>query len=129
MRRKILIADDEEDILEMIEIRLSYAGFEVLRARDGEELVKRAMLEKPDLIISDVLMPKMNGYEAVKILRSKRETEGIPLIMLTARENNESELKEAGMGVDDCIVKPFRHEDLLAKIKMLIGEGTGKNGG
>lgn len=121
--KRILIADDEEDILRVLEKRLKDAGLEVIKARDGEELVERALREKPDLIITDVTMPKMNGFEATKILRSRLETAALPILMLTARQDKESELKGIDIGADDYMTKPFDHEKLLARVKMLLRRG------
>ncbi len=117
---KILIADDEEDILKVVEKRLKIAGYDVVKARDGKEAIEYAVKEKPDLIVTDVTMPRMNGFEATKILRSKLETAVIPIIMLTGRQDEKSELKGLDAGADDYITKPFSSEKLLARIKMLL---------
>jgi len=117
---KILIADDEEDILKILEKRLTGAGYQVIRARDGQEAVELCNKEKPDLVISDVTMPKMNGFEEVKALRSKLETAVIPVILLTARGDKESELKGLDAGADDYLTKPFDSDKLLARVKMLL---------
>ena len=116
----VLVAEDEEDLLKILEKNLSSAGYKILKARDGVELVKLAIQEKPDLIISDVTMPKMSGFEAVKELRSRLETASIPVMMLTARDDKESEIKGIEAGADDYIPKPCDHEKLLARIKMLL---------
>jgi len=117
---RVLIAEDEEDLLKILEKNLTSAGYHVIKSRDGNELVKLAIQEKPDLIISDVTMPKMSGFEAVKELRSRLETASIPVMMLTARDDKESELKGIEAGADDYIPKPCDHEKLLARIKMLL---------
>jgi DNA-binding response OmpR family regulator len=117
---RVLVAEDEEDLLKILEKNLTTAGYKVLKARDGLELVKIAVQEKPDLIISDVTMPKMNGFEAVRDLRQKLETASIPVMMLTARDDKESELKGIEAGADDYIPKPCDHEKLLARIRMLL---------
>lgn len=117
---RILIADDEEHLLISLEKRLLSAGYEVIKARDGSEAVKLAYKEKPDLIITDVTMPRMHGFEVVKTLRASLETAAIPIIMLTARADKESELKGLDAGADDYLVKPFDSEKLLARLKMLL---------
>ncbi|MFH1287778.1 MAG: ATPase, T2SS/T4P/T4SS family, partial [bacterium] len=117
---RILIADDEEDILKMLDKRLSTGGYEVIKAKNGIELVEFAVKEKPDLIVTDVMMPGMDGFEATKILRSKLETAGIPIIMLTAKKDVESELKGFDFGADDYMTKPYEKDRLLARIKMLL---------
>ena len=117
---KILVADDEGDILKTIDRRLTHAGYAVLKARDGREAVELAVKERPDLIVTDLMMPQMDGFEVTKVLRSKLETAVIPIVMLTARADRESELKGLDVGADDYITKPFDIEKLLARIRMLL---------
>lgn len=117
---KILIADDCEDILDMLEMRLKRSGYKAIRARNGEELVRKAISEKPDLIITDITMPVMSGFEATKILKKKLETASIPILMLTARRDTDSELEGIEIGADDYVIKPFDHTKLLARVKMLL---------
>ncbi|HOG24508.1 MAG TPA: response regulator, partial [Candidatus Omnitrophota bacterium] len=119
-RPRILIVDDEEDILRALEKRLMMANCDVIKARDGSEGLLLAFQEKPDLVITDVTMPKMNGFELTKQLRSSLETAVIPIIMLTARHDKESELKGIDAGADDYIIKPFDHDKLLARLRMLL---------
>ncbi len=123
-KKKILVADDEEDILDALEFCLNHAGYNVVKARNGEELVKYALRESPDLIITDMMMPKMTGLEAVKILRSGIETAVTPIIMLTARTDKKSELESINAGVDDYLTKPFDYEKVLARIKMIFRRKT-----
>lgn len=117
---KILVADDEEDILKVLEKRLSDTGYEVVKAGNGREAVECAFREKPDLVVMDVMMPEMDGLEATKILRSRLETAVIPILMLTAKKDKESELKGLDVGADDYVTKPFDKDKLLARIKMLL---------
>jgi DNA-binding response OmpR family regulator len=117
---RILTADDDEDILKVLEKRLTGAGYDVAKARDGQEAVEYAHKERPDLIIIDVTMPKMNGFEAAKALRSSLETAVIPIILLTGRQDKDSELKGINAGADDYITKPFDADKLLARVKMLL---------
>ncbi|MDD5194565.1 MAG: type II/IV secretion system protein [Candidatus Omnitrophica bacterium] len=117
---KILIVDDEEHILNILELRLNGEGYEVIKASNGKEAVKCAVREKPDLIIMDIMMPEMNGFEATKILRGKLETAVIPIVMLTAKKDEQSELQGLAFGADDYVVKPFDGKRLLARIKMLL---------
>ncbi|MFH1664764.1 MAG: ATPase, T2SS/T4P/T4SS family [Candidatus Omnitrophota bacterium] len=116
----ILVADDEEHIARIIENRLKSAGYEVIKAKDGMEAVERALRDKPDLIVMDYMMPKMNGIEAIKTLRSKLETAVIPIMMLTAKKDADSEMEGLDAGADDYITKPFDGQRLLARIKMLL---------
>jgi DNA-binding response OmpR family regulator len=103
-----------------VEKRLINAGYDVVKARDGLEAVESAHEQKPDLIITDATMPKMNGFELIKALRSKLETAVIPIIMLTARSDKESELKGIDAGADDYITKPFDQDKLIARVGMLL---------
>jgi CheY-like chemotaxis protein len=117
---RVLVADDEEDILKVEVWHLDKAGYHVIRARDGAELVEKAVREKPDMIITDVTMPKMTGFEATRMLRSRLETAAIPILMLTARSDKESELEGLDAGADDYMTKPFDSEKLLARVKILL---------
>jgi len=117
---KILIADDEQDILRVLEKRLNDTGYEVVKAGNGREAIECAFREKPDLVVIDVMMPEMDGFEATKILRSRLETAVIPILMLTAKKDKESELKGLDLGADDYVTKPFDKDKLLARIKMLL---------
>jgi len=117
---RLLIVEDEEDVIKVLDKRLQVAGYDVVKARDGVEALEAAFREKPDLIITDVTMPKMNGFELTKQLRARLETAIIPIIMLTARQDKVSELQGIDAGADDYITKPYDHEKLLARIKMLL---------
>jgi len=117
---KILVADDEEHIQRILEVRLKSAGYEVIKASNGKEAVALVMREKPDLIIMDIMMPEMDGFQATKILKSRLETALIPIMMLTAKKDVDSELKGIDMGADDYMTKPFDGQRLLARIKMLL---------
>ncbi len=117
---RILIADDEADIRLVLKKRLENAGYEVLVAVNGSEAVELAAREKPDLVIMDVMMPEMDGFEATKMLRSRLETAVIPVLMLTAKKDKKSELEGLEAGADDYITKPFDNEKFLARIKMLL---------
>ncbi|MFC1755642.1 response regulator, partial [Thermoproteota archaeon] len=117
---KILIVDDEDDVLKVLEKRFKTEGFQVVKAGNGNEAVEQTLREKPDLIVMDVMMPELDGYEATKILRSRLETASIPIVMLTAKREKDSELKGFDSGADDYISKPFDKDKLLARVKMLL---------
>jgi type IV pilus assembly protein PilB len=117
---RILAVDDEEDILKVLVLRLSNAGYEVIKARDGKEALALAVTEKPDMVITDVTMPQMDGFMLTKNLRDRLETAGIPIIILTARSDKDSELKGIDAGADDYITKPYDPEKLLSRVKMLL---------
>jgi len=122
MAKKILVIDDEPDILDVATIRLKHLGYEIIPAVDAEEAL--AILEKrvPDLILLDLLLPKMQGDELCKKLKADARFKKIPVILFTAsaiRPGLPGKVKE--MGADDCVVKPFEPEELLGKIKKFIG--------
>lgn len=120
--RKILLVDDSETILQMEQMMLGSDGYEFIMARDGEEGVTKALDHKPDLILMDVVMPKMDGFEAVRRLRENQQTRLVPIVMVTSKA--EAESLEAGYacGCNDYIVKPIDRLELLAKVENLIGE-------
>ena len=119
-RPKIIIADDEEHIRKVLEMRLKSGGYDVIKANNGKEAVELALREKPDLIIMDIMMPEMDGFEATKALKSRLETAVIPIMMLTAKKDVDSELKGIDIGADDYMTKPFDGQRLLARVKMLL---------
>jgi len=121
-RKKILLVDDAETILMMERMILNKAGYELITAKDGQEAVTKASAERPDLILMDVVMPKMNGFEACKQLRSQDATKAIPIIMVTTR--GEAESVESGFqsGCSDYITKPINGLEVLSKVKSALGE-------
>ncbi|MFH1379195.1 MAG: ATPase, T2SS/T4P/T4SS family [bacterium] len=119
-KKRILIADDEKDLLTILEKRLCNAGYNVIKAYNGKMAVEYAMREKPDLIIMDVMMPEMDGFKATEMLKSKLETAVMPVIMLTAARDLNSELEGIRLGADDYMTKPCPWEKLLARIEMLL---------
>lgn len=114
MDRKILIVDDEKNIVEIIAFNLKKEGYQVIKAADGEEGVKKALEEDPDLILLDIMMPKMDGYEACKKIREKKNT---PIIMLTARAEEVDKVLGLELGADDYVTKPFGVRELMARVK------------
>jgi len=120
--RKILLVDDSETILMMEQMILQKESYEVVMARDGEEGIAKAVEMKPDLILMDVVMPGMNGFEAVKWLRQQEETKSVPIVMVTTEAEMES--MEAGYvsGCNDYVVKPIDRLELLTKVKNLLSE-------
>ncbi len=112
--RKILVVDDEQSIVKIIEYNLKKEGYEVLRAEDGEEGFKLALSENPDLILLDIMMPKMDGYEVCKKIREKSD---VPIIMLTARAEEIDKVIGLELGADDYVTKPFGNRELMARVK------------
>lgn len=117
---KILVVDDEPDILEFIQYNLVREGFEVLTATDGSEGLKIAEREKPDLIVLDIMMPKMDGVELCRNLRSKRQFDQTLIAFLTAREEDYSQIAALDVGGDDYITKPIRPRVFVSRIKALL---------
>ena len=114
MDRKILIVDDEKNIVDILKFNLEKSGFETVEAYDGAEGVDKAYSENPDLILLDIMLPKMDGFEACKKIREKLS---VPIIMLTAREEEVDKILGLELGADDYITKPFSVRELMARIK------------
>lgn len=117
---KILIVDDERDLVETLAFRLETAGYKVACAYDGQEGLKKAKEEKPDLILLDVMMPKMDGYQVCRMLKFDQNFKNIPIIMLTARGQMQDKNIGKDVGADEYVTKPFESADLLERIKKLI---------
>ncbi|MBM3235671.1 response regulator transcription factor [Candidatus Poribacteria bacterium] len=115
---KILIADDEEDIVDIIKIYLESEGYEVITASDGFETLKKAEYESPHLIILDIMMPKLDGFEVCRRIRAEMST---PILILTARRTEDVD-KVIGLelGADDYMIKPFDSRELVARVKALL---------
>jgi diguanylate cyclase (GGDEF)-like protein len=117
---KILIADDDPDILRFVEINLRLEDFEIITAGDGEEALQNAIDERPDLVILDVMMPKMDGFEVCQRLRSDPRTAGVNIIMLTAKSLSAEKVVGLTAGADDYIIKPFDPLELVARVKSTL---------
>ncbi len=126
---KILIAEDEPDIRELITFTLRFAGHEVMATKNGEEAFQMAMEVVPDLILLDVRMPGMTGYQTCKELQQQDRTKNIPVVFLSAK-GQESEVK-AGLdaGAVDYILKPFAPEKLTQRVQQILESHGAKNGG
>ena len=111
--KKILVVDDDKNICELLNIYLKNEGYEVVFAYDGSDAVNKAKEEKPDLIVLDVMMPIINGWEACKLIR---QFTTVPIIMLTALDTLENKVQGLNIGADDYIVKPFEPVEVLARI-------------
>lgn len=124
MKKRILLADDEAAVLKVTKLRLEYAGFEVITAGDGEETVQRVSEGGIDLILLDIKMPKLDGFEVVKRLKQNPATAHIPVILFTASSARWQYLTEQckELGLADWIRKPFRSQELVEKIQMVLKE-------
>ncbi len=116
-KKKILIVDDEENLRALVATVLQMAGYEVSTAVDGEDCVQKALQTIPDLILLDIMMPKLDGWKTLSKLRSYDQTEHIPIIMLTARGETDSLFKSEKLKVLDYFIKPFEMDEILAYIK------------
>jgi len=116
LNKKILIVDDEVYILHILDFSLGAEGYEVITAADGEEAIERAKKEKPDLVVLDIMMPKVDGFEACRRLKADPETSPIPVILLTAKGREVDRRMGMEVGADDYIVKPFSPNKLIEKI-------------
>jgi len=116
MKTKILLVDDENDIIEFLKYNLEQEGFEVISANNGEEALKKISL-LPDLVILDIMMPKMDGFEVCNEIRMKKGFENLPVIFLTAKSSEIDEIKGLELGADDFIRKPISPKKLIARVK------------
>ncbi len=117
MSKKILIVDDEKNIVDILKFNLKKEGFTTVEAYDGEQAIEMALKEKPDLILLDVMLPKMDGFSVCRKLRQSIST---PILMLTAKEEEVDKVLGLELGADDYITKPFSHRELMARIKANI---------
>ncbi len=119
-KKKILVVDDEKALTALVSLHMKMAGFEVLTANNGEKALELAGEEKPDLIILDLMLPKIDGWEVCKRLRQDPGISNIPVIMLTARAETEDKLKGFEAGADDYVTKPFSPRELVARVKRVL---------
>lgn len=119
---KILVIDDEPFLVKALKIRLEIVGYEVITAYDGLDGLNKAIEEKPDLILLDVMLPKKNGYQICQLLKADEQYKHIPIVMLTAKGQKSDKEWGERAGADVYITKPFDDKELLAKIKELFGE-------
>jgi two-component system, OmpR family, alkaline phosphatase synthesis response regulator PhoP len=129
-RKRILVVDDEIYIVHILEFTLTMEGYEVLTASDGEEALRKMEQERPDLVVLDIMMPKLDGYEVCRRLRADEEFQSVPVILLSAKGRPIDRETGLEVGADDYIVKPFSPRRLLEKIKDLlqrqeIGQASG----
>ena len=119
---RILVVDDEIYIVHILDFSLGMEGYEVITALDGEQALEKARAEKPDLIVLDIMMPKLDGYETCKILKAEPETKDIPVILLSAKGRNVDQKIGFEVGADDYITKPFSPRKLVERINAILGQ-------
>jgi two-component system alkaline phosphatase synthesis response regulator PhoP len=118
---KILVVDDEIYIVHILDFSLGMEGYEVITALDGEQAIEKAHAEKPDLIVLDIMMPKLDGYETCKALKGDATTRDIPVILLSAKGRNVDQKIGFEVGADDYITKPFSPRKLVERINSILG--------
>ena len=119
-KKKILIVDDEKDIVDLIAYNLEKEGFAAVKAYDGENALELVKTKKPDLVILDLMLPGLTGMEVCGFLRRNRETEALPIIMLTAKGDQVDKVLGLEMGADDYVTKPFNVRELIARIRAVL---------
>jgi len=125
MNKKILVVDDEDDILHFLELVLEEKGYDVITASGGHEALTRAQVDKPDLVLLDIMMPQMDGWEVLKLLRVDEETTRIPVAMLSARIEAKDRVQGLQEGAVDYICKPFSLHELFQKIDAIFRQAEG----
>jgi signal transduction histidine kinase len=120
MNEKILIVDDEQDTAELLRYNLQKASYTTVIARNGEEAIDAVQCHAPDLVLLDVMLPELNGWEVCRIMRESSKGKSIPIIMLTALSDQEARIKGLSLGADDYIIKPFSVKELLLKARRYI---------
>ena len=119
---KILVVDDEIYIVHILDFSLGMEGYEVVTALDGEHALDKARGEHPDLIVLDIMMPKLDGYETCKLLKADDRTRQIPVILLSAKGRHTDQKIGYEVGADDYITKPFSPRKLVERINTLLGQ-------
>ena len=118
--KKILIVDDDPDVASIIKTALAGPNRTFVTAGDGVEAVEKVFTEMPDLVVLDVMMPRMNGYQVCRLVKNDKSTWQIPVILLTARVRDKDRLYGMSVGADEYLIKPFRAEDLKQKVDALL---------
>lgn len=122
MPKKILLIEDEADQIKVLKKRLEANGYEFISAIDGVQGIKKTLQEKPDLILADVIMPNMDGFELCRRLKQTPQTKNIPIVILTAAGIKDLEDKARACGADMTVRKPYESKELIAAIKTLLKE-------
>jgi two-component system, OmpR family, alkaline phosphatase synthesis response regulator PhoP len=117
---KILVIDDEKDIVELISYNLEKEGFSIIKAYDGEAAIRLVKLQKPDLLILDLMLPRMSGIDVCKAVRNNPDTTNLPIIMVTAKVDETDKIIGLEIGADDYITKPFSIKELVARVRAIL---------
>ena len=121
MAKRVLVVEDEPHIAESIAFLLEQAGFEVAVSGDGAEALERALAAPPDVMVLDVMLPSMNGYDVLRHLRGEARTAGLPVLVLTAKGQREDRDAALGHGADRFVTKPFANAEIVAAVRELSG--------
>jgi DNA-binding response OmpR family regulator len=119
-RKRILVADDEPDVLALVALHLQRAGFDVLKAVDGEQALRLARAEEPALVVLDLMMPGLSGLEVAKLLKQSPQTAGIPVLMLTAKADEVDRIVGLEVGADDYVTKPFSPREIVLRVQSIL---------
>lgn len=119
-KARILVADDDPAVVELVRVNLEVHGYEVITAENGVEAVRKAVTDKPDLIILDIMMPEVDGYEVIRTLKEAPETDQIPIVVLTAYASETGAVVSWMEGADGYLAKPFNPEELLMVVERML---------
>jgi two-component system alkaline phosphatase synthesis response regulator PhoP len=125
-QKKILVVDDEKDIVELISYNLEQEGFAVIKAYDGQMAWERVKTAKPDLVVLDLMIPGIHGLEVCKLIRRDTATQNLPIIMLTAKSDQVDKILGLELGADDYVTKPFNVRELIARIRAVLRRYEGR---
>jgi two-component system phosphate regulon response regulator PhoB len=124
MPETVLIIEDESDVVDLIRYNLKKAKFRVLTAQDGAEGFSMAVTDRPDAVVLDIMLPRLNGFEVLKKLKADSRSESIPILILSAKGEAESRIKGLQLGADDFMPKPFSPKELVLRIQALLRRST-----
>lgn len=119
-KKKILVVDDQVDLVKTIQFALEMEGYEVLVSYNGEDALNQARRENPDLILLDIMLPKLDGYKVCRLLKFDEQFKHIPILMLTAKTQEKDKILGVETGADEYITKPFDIDELIGKIKKYL---------
>ena len=128
-KAKILIIEDDRDIVEMLEYNLSEAGYDTISALNGRDGVELAGKERPDLIVLDIMLPIIDGFEVCRMLKNDDAVAHIPIIILSARSQETDKIVGLELGADDYVTKPFSPRELIARTRAILRRGRGQQSG
>src|SRR4051812_3083413 len=123
--QKILIAEDEQDVLNLLATNLKAAGFQVIKAEDGESALEQARNALPSLVILDLMLPGMSGLEVCRVLKAEPDTRRIPILMLTAKAEEVDRIVGLELGADDYVTKPFSPRELVLRVRSILRRSSG----